>query len=333
MRRVLIPADLPPALRLPRGDAAVRELGGPTMGTSWSVKYVEIVPHETVAVRAAVERVLARIIAQMSTWIDDSEISRFNRAPAGTWCELSADFHEVLRYGLSVARDTGGCYDPTIGALVDLWGFGPPGPRNDQPDVRLVDAAAARGGFRRLTFGPGPSVLQPGGMQLDLSSVAKGFAVDRVSDALRSLGIANHLVEIGGELKGSGTKPDGSPWWVALEAPSDAGASVRDTVVALHGLSVATSGDAQRYFEWNGRRCSHTLDPRSGRPVPDRLASVTVLHPGCMCADALATALTVLGPDGGIDYAAATGLAARFVIRRARCYEERITPAFAAMLE
>jgi thiamine biosynthesis lipoprotein len=178
-------------------------------------------------------------------------------------------------------------------------------------------------------------VLQPGGVQFDLSSVAKGFAVDRVSHALRDLGAADHLVEIGGELRGSGTKPDGSPWWVALDQPAagDAGDPACETIVALHGLSVATSGDAQRYFERDGRRWSHTIDPRTGRPVSDRLAAVTVLHPSCMRADALATALTVLGPDGGLDYATACGLAARFVIRRARGIEERITPAFAAMLE
>jgi FAD:protein FMN transferase len=335
MRRVLVPLDLPPALQLPTSGAVVRHLGGPTMGTTWSVKMVAQPALACDSVRATIERVLSEITVQMSTWIAGSEISSFNRAPPGTWHELSPEFHKVLCCALNVAADTAGCYDPAIGALVDVWGFGPPGPRHTPPDDHAIAAASALGGFRRLTLGPGRTILQPGGLQLDLSSVAKGFAVDRVSEALGRLGIGHHLVEIGGELRGSGIKPDGSPWWITLEEPSTAGGDVatsRETVVALHGLSVATSGDAWRSFEWNGRRWSHTIDPRDGRPVAEQLASVTVLHNSCMHADALATALTVLGPDAGFDYAQARGLAARFVVRRFRQIDERMTTAFAAML-
>jgi len=331
-RRVLIPIDLPPAARLPERGAQVRQLGGPTMGTSWSVKLVDSSDTPLAPVQAAIERILADVIAQMSTWAPDSNISRFNRAAGGTWVELPGGLHDVLQYALKVAAETGGCYDPTIGALVNLWGFGPHGRRNDTPDDPSIAEASACGGFRRVRLGPGRRGFQPGGAQLDLSSVAKGFAVDRVSESLVRLGIGNHLVEIGGELRGRGTKPDGSPWWVALEQPrAERETPADETIVALCGLSVATSGDAQRCFEWNGRRWSHTIDPRTGRPVPERLAAVTVLHRSCMCADALATALTVLGPDGGLDYAEACGVAARFIVRRARGIDERITSAFAAM--
>jgi thiamine biosynthesis lipoprotein len=331
MQRVLVPLDLPPAVRLPqRSHVAVHSLGGETMGTTWSVKLAAPAGRPPQGARDAIKRVLDSVIAQMSTWIAQSDISRFNDAAPGTWHELPADFHEVLRYALALARETDGCYDPTVGALVDLWGFGPAGRCSDIPDARSIDAA--RSGWRRLRLGGGRRAFQPGNVQLDLSSVAKGFAVDRVAAELARLGFADHLVEIGGELRGSGTKPDGAPWWVALERP-DAQGAVPETVIALHGLAVATSGDAQRYLEHGGRRLSHTIDPRSSRPVPDRLASVTVLHRRCMEADALATALTVLGPDDGFGYAAARGLAARFILRGAGGLEERMTPAFAAMLD
>ena len=252
---------------------------------------------------------------QMSTWIADSEISNFNRAPPGTWHELSPELHEVLccaRMSRPIPPAA------TIRPLARWSTCGDLGRQDLATPRRTIMRSRlhpALGGFRRLTLGPGRTILQPGGLQIDLSSVAKGFAVDRVSEALGRLGIGHHLVEIGGELRGSGIKPDGSPWWIALEEPSTAGGDVetsRETVVALHGLSVATSGDARRYFEWNGRRWSHTIDPRDGRPVAEQLASVTVLHNSCMHADALATALTVLGPDAGFDYAQARGLAARF---------------------
>jgi len=283
------------------------------------------------AVKAAVERVLAGVIAEMSTWVADSAISRFNDAASGSWCNPPVDLRAVLDCALVIAADTDGAYDPTIGALVEVWGFGPPGRRSAPPDEAAIAAAAARSGFRRLQRDASGRMRQPGGLRLDLSSIAKGFAVDRVAQALERLGVADYLVEIGGELKGQGAKPGGSPWWVAIE--NAAAASGSEIVVALHGLAIATSGDARRAFEWQGRRLSHTIDPRSGWPVSDRLAAVTVLHRECMKADALATALTVLGPDEGMAYARTRDLAALFLVRGASGgVEQRMTDAFAAML-
>ena len=188
---------------------------------------------------------------------------------------------------------------------------------------------SARGRYRQLRLASGRRALQPGGLQIDLSGVAKGFAVDCVAGELERLGIVSHLVEIGGELRGRGGKPDATPWWVAIEGMPP----LPEVVVALHDLAIATSGDAQRFFTHAGRRFSHTIDPRSGEPVSDRIASVTVLHRRCMCADALATALMVLGPDEGLAYAAARGIAARFVVREPGGPQERATPAYAAMLD
>ncbi|MDF3834129.1 FAD:protein FMN transferase, partial [Cupriavidus basilensis] len=173
---------------------------------------------------------------------------------------------------------------------------------------------------------------QPGGVRLDFCAIAKGFGVDAVSRYLSGKGIASHLVEVGGELRGHGVKPDGLPWWVALESPPGTSPAMQDTLVALHGLSVATSGDYRRYFDSDGRRYAHTLDPRTGYPASHALASVTVLHPQCMLADAYSTALTVLGPEAGMVFARRHALAARFLIRHSNGFEERLSPAFEAML-
>ncbi|ALD93712.1 Membrane-associated lipoprotein involved in thiamine biosynthesis [Cupriavidus gilardii CR3] len=172
-------------------------------------------------------------------------------------------------------------------------------------------------------------------MSIDLCAIAKGYAVDAVSAWLSARGVSHHLVEIGGELRGEGVKPDGMPWWVELESPpaaDDAAADAARTVVALHGLSVATSGDYRRYFDSGGRRYAHTLDPRTGYPVSHALASVTVLHRRCMMADALSTALTVLGPEAGMAFATQRGIAARMLLRTPSGFTERMSPAFAAML-
>ena len=329
MRRVLIPLDLPPAMRMPEA-LDVYALHGETMGTTWSIKLVAPPRHALALVRESIERVLDRIVAQMSTWIADSDISRFNRAGPGTWHELPAGFYEVLQYALTVSDDTDGAFDPAVGALVDLWGFGPRGRRAECPGDAAINHARVQ--CRRLKLASGRRALQPGGMQLDLSGVAKGFAVDCVAQRLDRLGIADHLVEIGGELRGTGVKPDGTPWWVALEGSQSCADMMPETVVALHGFSVATSGDAVRHFEIDGRHYSHTIDPRIGYPIPHRMAAVTVLHRRCMCADALATALAVLGPEAGFEHAATHGIAARFIVRCPDGPQERITPAYSAML-
>jgi len=328
-RHVLIPRDAPDIMRIAPGLETCA-LAGETMGTSWSVRYAAPAALAIDRVQTTIQQALDLVIAQMSPWVGDSEISRFNRATAGALCPLSAEFCTVLRCALDTARRSGGAYDPTVGALVDLWGFGPPGRRIEPPPDREIAALRAACGWQRLQFDEDAHVLrQPGSATLDLSSIAKGFAVDLVVQHLQKAGIVHCLVEIGGELRGEGVKPDGSPWWVRLDAP----AALPDAVVALHGLAVATSGDAQRWFEHGGRRWSHTLDPRTGYPVPDTLAAVTVLHRRCMQADALATMLLVLGAEAGYAAACAQNLAARFVLRRASGFEEALTPDFRAMTE
>jgi FAD:protein FMN transferase len=329
-RQVVIPRRLRPPAN-PRGKS-VTGLGGETMGTTWSVKLAHAAEPDCERLRCGIERVLARIVAQMSNWDGGSDLSRFNRAGAGSWLPLPADFHVVLDYALALAEDTGGAYDPTVGPLVDLWGFGPAGMRADPPRESDIETARARCGHRKLRLDrKARCVLQPGGVSLDLCGIAKGYAVDCVASLLHKQGHRDYLVEIGGELRGEGEKPDGSPWWVALEAPRDCADTGSRTIVALHGLGVATSGDYRRYFEHQGVRYAHSIDPRCGHPVGNGVLSVTVLHRSCMRADALATALMVLGVDAGLQFAAARNIAALFVFAGRSGLQCRGTPAFTAM--
>ncbi|MGE0650856.1 MAG: FAD:protein FMN transferase [Alphaproteobacteria bacterium] len=333
-RRVLVSYDLPTD---PRADitpgARIIALGGQTMGTTWSVKAVESDGRDAVFLRHGIEACLDLVIRQMSNWERDSDISRFNAAAAATWHEMPDELFSVLDCAFELARATDGAYDPTVGRLVDAWGFGPASGKTMRPDSTTLAAARRCRGWDRVQLDPGTRrAFQPGGFAIDLSSIAKGFAVDLVTDYLVAMGVRHFLVEIGGELRGRGIKPDGMPWWVELERPP-ATADLPPTVVALHGLAVATAGDYRRYFELGARRYSHVMDPRTGEPVVGPLAAVSVIHRDCMRADALATALFVLGPDEGRAFAARRGIAALFTIRDGSRCHERMTPALTAMLD
>lgn len=342
MRAVLVPLEIDPSP--PPAGSRPRRLAGSSMGTDWSA-HLMLPPGLDLdldldlegALGPALKRELDLVVAQMSHWEPDSLLSRYNAAPAGSWHALPPAFHEVIAYALHVYEDTGGACDPAAGDLVNLWGFGP-ARRYDQsgfyaPDAQAVAQALARRAQARLQLDhAGRRLLQPGGAILDLSAIAKGHAVDRLALCLERHGVRHYLVEIGGELRGAGLKADGQPWWVEIEGVPDAEAATAP-VVALHGLAVATSGDYRRYFQQAGQRRPHTLDPRSGYPIDNQLASVTVLAPSCMQADALSTALTVLGPHDGMAYAEARGLAARFLVRREGALAERCSPAWRALLQ
>lgn len=346
MRAVLVPLEIDPVL--PEAGSRPHALAGASMGTDWSARMLlppAFRPGFETELQAVLQRELDEIVAQMSHWDGGSLLSRYNRAPAGSWHALPPQFFAVMDYALSVHEETGGAYDPAAGALVNLWGFGPTG-RYDQagfyaPAREAVAAVIAqRQGQRPWLDREGRRLYQPGGAILDLSSVAKGYAVDCLAQRLEALGVRHYLVEIGGELRGAGVKADGQPWWVELEGVPDsagagagAGAKVAQSVVALHGLAVATSGDYRRYFHHARQRASHTLDPRTGYPIDNGAASVTVLAPTCMAADALSTALTVMGPETGLPFAEQRGLAARFLLRTDDGLREIDTPAWRALLQ
>lgn len=295
------------------------------MGTSWTVRLVLPAGLDEPTIRATILAALDGVTREMSTWEPDSAISRYNAATPGTWHDLPDGFATVLGCAVRIAEASGGAFDPTIGPAAGLWGFGPLGPA-PRPDAPAVARERGRIGWTRLRRENG-RLLQPGGIELDLSGIAKGYAVDRVTDDLIASGIASLLVEIGGELRGQGVKPDLSPWWVALERPPDAPASLPETGVALHGLSVATSGDYRRFAGEGLARYSHTIDPRTGAPVDGTVASVSVLHRSCMEADALATALTVLGLEEGMSFATRHDVPALFLERAPEGLREHGSPA------
>jgi thiamine biosynthesis lipoprotein len=322
--RIALPPTIDTAAFASRDPAAALfDLGGETMGTLWSVRFAAPSGIDPVRLREKIVERLAELVSEMSHWAPDSLLSRFNRSAAGTWTTLPADFAHVITRGLAIADATRGAFDPAIGRLVDAWGFGPTAVAAP-PQTSDIEAMRAVSGRSRLTFVPvGAHLHQPGGIALDLSGIAKGHAVDAIADLLRDAGIANALVEIGGELVGRGIRPDGDPWWVDLESPP--GVTLPPLRIALHGMAVATSGDY--------RRGAHTLDPRTGRPIDTAVVSVSVIHETALDADAWATALTVLGPVEGLELAHEHRIAARIVTLANGIAHEHLTDALTAMLD
>ena len=293
---------------------AIHTLYGETMGTRWRVLAVAPVNLDLHALHDAIQAPLDRIVAQVSTWETDSDISRYNRADAGTWQVLPQPFFDILRCAVEIAATSAGAYDPTIGPLVDLWGFGANASGHRVPGLAEIDIARARIGWRRIVFDDAAhAVLQPGGIALDLSAIAKGHGVDAVTAVLHQRAIAGALVDVGGELHGYGRKPDGTRWQVLVETSPDTADAGDPCVLSLDGSAVATSGVHWHHFKHDGHVYAHTLDPRCGAPVDRAPAAVTVIADSAMHADAWATALTVMGLEEGAAFAQSHGLAARFV--------------------
>lgn len=302
--------------------AAVGELAGETMGTTWSVRFVQPAGLDIPDLRERIAARLGSIVDEMSHWQPGTVLSRFNAALAGQWVALPPDFAFVMKKALQIATATDGAFDPAIGRVVNLWGFGPPGPC-EFPTAETLAPVHANSRYHRLRIDlEARQLRQPGDLALDLSGIAKGFAVDAVANLLGNLGIGNALVEIGGELVGRGIRPDGEPWWVDLETPP--GVDCEPLRVALHGLAVATSGSY--------RRGDHTIDPRTGWPIDNGIISLSVIAPTALDADAWATALTVLGPDAGLAMAAERHIAARFLVQDGERGRELLSPALEAML-
>ncbi|MFA7596463.1 MAG: FAD:protein FMN transferase [Novosphingobium sp.] len=286
------------------------------MGTLWSARIAGAPP----SAREAIQAVLDRVIRQMSNWEADSDISRFNSAPLGQWRDLPDEMMLVLRAGLDVARASDGAFDPAIGRMVDYWGFGP-----------AQGARSEAGPCWRAIELDGPRARRMADVALDFSGIAKGYAVDAVCHALEDLGCRHFLVEIGGELRGQGVKPDLQPWWVDVEGPP--GLGVPTLRIALCGLSVATSGDYRRFRQKDGVRISHSIDPIQGAPIANSVASVTVLHQSAMWADAFATAITVLGPERGMALAERWELPVLMVERAGGQAREHLSSGLRAMLD
>jgi len=303
---------------------------GPTMGSTYSVKYVRGsgVP-EPAVLQAQTEAILADLDAQLSTWRSDSAVERFNALPAGSCQKMPADLLELVAAGALLSVESEGALDLTLEPLLNLWGFGPQSRGERVPSAEEIAEARERTGLRHLRARNG-ELCKEVALQLDFNSIAAGHAVDRVVDHLKQQGVRSYLVEITGELKAEGRKPDGEHWRIAIEAPLE-GQRAAQRVLELDGLSVSTSGDYRNYFERDGRRFSHTLDPRTGAPIEHNLAAVTVVEPSALRADGLSTVLMVMGPERGFEFAQAQSIAAFFVVREDGGFASRSTDAFIAL--
>lgn len=308
---------------------------GRTMGTTFAVTVVGPLSDSVVdRLRADTEATLAQVDSAMSTYDADSELSRFNRWQRTDWFALSQPTFEVFREAQEVSRLTRGAFDVTVGPLVDAWGFGASGPAASLPTDTDVKALLADVGQSMLEMDDDARRIRKTrpAVQSDLSALAKGYAVDRVAALLDrgGDGVEGYLVEVGGEVRTRGRSEDGRRWRVGIERPFDGPPSIQ-RVVELTDAALATSGDYRNFFEHEGRRYSHTIDPRTGYPVDHGLASVSVVAESCVRADALATALEVLGPNEGLALAQEQGWAVLLITREADgTLTERTTPEFSA---
>ncbi|NDW32316.1 MULTISPECIES: FAD:protein FMN transferase [Salipiger] len=286
-------------------------LNGPTMGTRWSALFFTEPEFDKAPVRAALQGAVDEVDRQMSTWNAGSDLMRVNAAPVGEWVAVPAQLAAVLRLGLEIGRASGGAFDIGMGDAVMAWGFGPEAAAPD--GIRTAMAASRRPAHDVLEIN-GEHVRKAAPIALDLNGIAKGYGVDRLAEILRNQGISDGLVGIDGEMRAMGLRPDGEAWTIAVEAP-DAERRTPHSILALQDAAVATSGDYRHWVEVQGRRLSHTMDPRRGAPLIASPASITVVARSCAEADAWATALMVLGPVKGATLAKQSGLDALFLLR------------------
>jgi thiamine biosynthesis lipoprotein len=305
------------------------QISGSKMGTTYQVTIVaDQIPPDDLAQR--IDDLLATVNNSMSTYKQDSEISQFNRMKVGDKMVISKEFAAVIQISREVWLQSNGAFDPTIGPLVDLWGFGAGSVDLNIPPDDLIAAALNNTGFQHVQLND--SVLsKTNPVELDLSAVAKGYGVDLVADLLEMLALPDYLVEVGGEIRVSGLNPSGDQWRVAIEQPQLP--SSVDRVLELSEIAIATSGDYRNYFEQDGVRYSHTIDPRLGMPVEHGLASVTVLSKSCAEADAWATAFTVMGADRSIEVAERLGLAVYLMVREEQQFRSLSSAGFKPYLE
>jgi len=316
------------------GKPAYQHFTGATMGTYYTVTCRCQARGVTSDLKASIEAELAKVNAQMSTYDPDSTLSRFNAAPVGQWFTVDAELVAVVDTALMLSRESDGAFDVTVGPLVNAWGFGP------TADAPVHDLAATelarilrRVGYQQLVSRQSPPALRKtSDIYVDLSAIAKGHGVDRLAQLLQGAGCADYLVDIGGEVRVAGHNPQGQNWRIGVEVPDAQTQGGIQKVLSLTDLAIATSGDYRNFRLVDGHRRSHTIDPRSGRPVEHALASVTVVHDSTMWADGYATTINVLGPEHGLAFAADRGIAALLIVRSPEGYEERYTPTMSAFL-
>lgn len=316
------------------GDREV-ELVGATMGTFFSVKFPNgLGERDALQLQNAIEDALEDDEAEMSTYLRDSDVSQFNMNRTVEWQDVENDFCNKVEQSLTISEQSGGAFDITVGPLVNLWGFGPAGMIDEPPADDEIAALLETTGFEMLHADCSrPAVRKDvADLMIDMSAIGKGYAADRVAALLVSLGYDSFLVEVGGELSIRGFNSRGEPWAIGVEAPLP-GSRKPHTVLHLTDTAMATSGDYRNFFEADGELYSHTIDTRTGRPVAHLLASVTVIDEMGWRADALATALLVMGPEEGMAFAEREGMAVLMLIRTDEGVKEKQSAAFAKLRE
>lgn len=308
-------------------------INGSTMGTFYSVR-ISFTENDnnpgytSSALKEKIDSLLLEVNRQMSTYINTSEISQFNRYQDTTYFSVSSDFAYVVSKSLEVSNISGGAFDITIGALVDIWGFGAKGRITHAPPRDSINKMLEQIGYNKLHVQLDPPALKKSEphIQINLGAIAKGFGVDKVAEYLSLIGYSNYLVEIGGEIRVSGTNQHREAWKIGIAAPNSQGEIQK--IVSLSNNALATSGDYHNYFEENGKRYSHTIDPTTGYPITHNLASVTVIAETCAFADAFATALDVVGPDEGIRIAEEWNIPVFMIIYSDNGFQERSNESF-----
>lgn len=307
-------------------------ISGTTMGTTYHIN-LRAPPGDwdEQSLKSALDKRLDAFNQIASTYIDDSELSLLNNLPAGEWRQLTPMLFDILVQAVEVSWLSNGAFDVTVGPLVDLWGFGPE-KHYVKPTDDAVNQALQEVGFDRIELDISENKLKKNApLRIDLSAIAKGYGVDVVALWLESLGSTDYLVEIGGEMRVAGLSPRGDQWRIGVESPDLA--ADKTTPILLGKIGVATSGDYRNYFEENGVRYSHTIDPRTGRPITHNLASVTLLDPSSAFADAMATAFSVLGSDKTLALAEQLNIPVYLIEKTENGFTSRYSSAFAPYLE
>lgn len=310
-------------------------LEGKTMGTFWRVSVVDISPQQAQSLRQKIQTQLDADDHLMSTWKDDSALMRFNHSTSTAPWPVSAAMSDIVTTSLRVGEKTEGAMDITVGPLINLWGFGPDKQPVKTPGQAQIDAAKARTGLAHLTVinRAGEQFLQKDlpDLFVDLSTVGEGYAADHLARLMEHEGIARYLVSVGGALASRGMNAQGQPWRVAIQKPTDR-ENVAQAVVDINGHGISTSGSYRNYYELDGKRISHIIDPRSGRPIQHALVSVTVIAPTALEADAWDTGLMVLGTEQAKEVVTREGLAVFMIIKDGDGFRTWMSPQFSAFL-
>lgn len=312
-------------------------LQGRTMGTTYNIKVVAT-KEQLLALnlQQKIDTALQQVNQQMSTYINDSELSQFNQSTSTEPVTISAGFAHVLKESLRLGKLSEGKLDVTVGPLVNLWGFGPELRPETIPSDEVLALTKKRVGFENLVLTGNLLTKKIPDVYIDLSTIAKGYGVDVVADIIESNGFANYLVEIGGEMRLKGFKHTGELWAIAIEKPildpSGEERAVQQVIIPKDN-ALATSGDYRNYFEADGVRFSHIIDPDTGKPIHHNLVSVTVIHPSSMTADGLSTTLMVMGMEKGMAFATENNLAALFISKTENGFDERFTVKFKQYLK